>query len=116
MKRLILIAAVLTIAPAFLSLTVWAQATPADGMKIFAAQKCTLCHSIAGKGNPKGPLDNVGRKLTPDEIRQWIVSPKEMAAKAKATRKPPMKVYSNLTKQDVDALVAYLQTLKRVII
>jgi hypothetical protein len=35
-----------------------------------------------------------------------------MAAKHKATRKPPMKDYSALAKADVDALVAYLQTLK----
>jgi hypothetical protein len=35
-----------------------------------------------------------------------------MSAKAKATRKPPMKSYT-LPKDDVDALVAYLMTLKK---
>ena len=30
------------------------------GMKVYADQKCSVCHSIAGKGNPKGPLDDVG--------------------------------------------------------
>lgn len=83
-----------------------------QGKRVYTAQKCSLCHSIGGKGNAKGPLDSVGSTLTPDEIRHWVTNAKEMAVKAKATRKPPMKNYSTLPKEDVDALVAYLQTLK----
>ncbi|HEX2344663.1 MAG TPA: cytochrome c [Vicinamibacterales bacterium] len=83
------------------------------GKSLFAAQKCSLCHSVAGKGNPKGPLDEIGSKLKADEIRQWLVSPKEMAEKAKATRKPPMQSYDKLAKADLDALVAYLESLKK---
>jgi mono/diheme cytochrome c family protein len=29
-----------------------AQDAKAKGEAVFAAQKCSLCHSIAGKGNP----------------------------------------------------------------
>ena len=83
------------------------------GMKVFADQKCSLCHAIDKKGNAKGPLDHVGRKLTVDEIRAWITTPKEMAVKTKAERKPQMKEFPDLAKADVDALVAYLQTLKK---
>ena len=36
-----------------------------------------------------------------------------MAVKAKADRKPPMKAYGDLSKADVDDLVAYLSTLKK---
>jgi cytochrome c1 len=36
-----------------------------------------------------------------------------MAAKAKIDRKPPMKAYTDFTKEEVDALVAYLATLKK---
>jgi hypothetical protein len=71
-----------------------------------------LCHSIAGKGNAKGPLDGVGTKLTADEIHAWIVDAKGMTAKTKASRKPEMKQYS-LPNDDVDALVAYLSSLKK---
>ena len=60
------------------------------GAKVFADQKCSLCNSVAGKGNAKGALDEVGSKLTAAEIHDWIVKPTEMAAKAKADRKPPM--------------------------
>lgn len=85
----------------------------AKGEAVYAAQKCSLCHSIAGKGNPKGALDDVGSKLKADEIRAWIVDAKSMTAKTGATRKPEMKSYASLPKDDVDALVAYLQTLKK---
>ena len=82
------------------------------GEKVFADQKCTVCHSIAGKGNVKGSLDEVGSKLSADEIRGWITDAKGMATKTGAARKPPMKMFT-LQKDDVDALVAYLQTLRK---
>jgi mono/diheme cytochrome c family protein len=84
------------------------------GMKVFADQKCSLCHSIAGKGNAKGSLDDIGSKLTAADIREWIVEPAKMAAKQKADRKPPMPAkYAALPKDDLDALVAYLSSLKK---
>jgi len=89
-----------------------AQDAKVKGEKVFTDQKCTLCHSISGHGNAKGPLDDVGSKLSADEIRQWITDAKGMTAKTKATRKPEMKQF-NLPKDDVDALVAYLQTMKK---
>ena len=83
------------------------------GQQLYAANKCSTCHAVADKGNKKGPLDHVGSKLTADEIRQWLVNPKEMTAKTKATRKPVMTSYAKLSKEDVDALVAYMQSLKK---
>jgi mono/diheme cytochrome c family protein len=87
-------------------------AAAATGEKVFAAQKCIICHSIAGKGNKNGPLDDVGNKLSAADIRAWIVTPAEMGKKQNATRKPPMKSFASLPAADIDALVAYLQTLK----
>ena len=81
------------------------------GMQVFATQKCSQCHSIAGKGNAKGKMDDVGSKLTAEEMREWITDPVGMAAKNKKGRKPPMKKKA-LSSDDVDALVAYLSTLK----
>jgi len=88
------------------------DANAGKGQQVFAAQKCSMCHSIAGKGNAKGSLDDVGSKLSADEIRAWITDSKGMTAKTKPTRKPEMKAFS-LPKDDVDALVAYLSTLKK---
>ena len=90
-----------------------AQADVERGKKVYAAEKCQVCHSIGGVGNKKGPMDEVGSKLKPQEIREWIVNAPEMQATTKATRKPAMKSYANIAKEDLDALVAYLQSLKK---
>ena len=87
------------------------DAKVAKGEKLFTDQKCLMCHAIGDKGNKKGPLDGVASKLKADEIREWIMDAKGMATKTKATRKPEMKAFT-LPKDDVDALVAYLTTLK----
>ena len=83
------------------------------GQEVYTAQKCSMCHSIAGKGSKSNPLDGVGTKLSAEDIRLWIVTPKAATAKAKSTKKPPMPdKYSKLPAADVDALVAYMQSLK----
>ena len=82
------------------------------GKEVYAAQKCSVCHSVGATGNKKGALDKVGAKLSTADIRSWIVAAPDMATKTKADRKPAMKAYSTLAKEDVDNLVAYLQTLK----
>jgi mono/diheme cytochrome c family protein len=88
------------------------DAKVAKGEQLYAEQKCGLCHSVAEKGNKKGPLDGVGSKLSNDDLRQWIVDAKGMTVKTKAPRKPEMKNYA-LPKDDVDALVAYMASLKK---
>ena len=93
--------------------SVGAQDLKAKGEQVYAAQKCSMCHSIAGVGNKKLPLDKVGAKLSPDQILEWIVAPAAAAAKAKSTAKPVMKAYPNLPKPDLDALVAYMKSLEK---
>ena len=83
------------------------------GMKVYETQKCSLCHSVAGKGNAKGALDGVGSKLTEADIRLWMTDPKTATTKAKATRTPPMKAFTSLPKEDMDAVVAYMLSLKK---
>ena len=82
------------------------------GAQVYAEQKCSLCHAVAGKGNAKGTLDEVGSKLSAAELKGWLVDAKGMTAKSGATRKPEMKNYT-LPPADVDALVAYMGTLKK---
>ena len=77
------------------------------GQQVYASQHCSMCHSIAGKGNPKTPLDDVGSKMTAEELKKYIVNPKSVKADSK------MKAYSSLSAEDLDALVAYLGTLTK---
>ena len=83
------------------------------GEQVYAAQKCSICHAIAGKGSKTNPLDGVGKKLSAADIKQWIVNPTDMTAKAKSQKKPPMpNKYGKLPAADIDGLVAYMQSLK----
>ncbi|MET0215905.1 MAG: cytochrome c [Vicinamibacterales bacterium] len=83
------------------------------GQQVYGAQKCQVCHAIAGKGNKNNPLDKVGAKLSAAEIREWIVNPLEMTKKTSSTKKPPMPAkYGKLAPAEIDGLVAYLQSLK----
>jgi mono/diheme cytochrome c family protein len=82
------------------------EAAVEAGKKVYAAQKCQVCHSIAGVGNKKNPLDGVGKKLSAEDIKKWIVNAKDMKADTK------MKAYPNLPAKELDALVAYMASLK----
>jgi mono/diheme cytochrome c family protein len=77
------------------------------GKEVYQAQRCATCHAIAGVGNKRHPLDDVGSRLTPDAIRKWIVAPKEMDPKVRK------KAYDKLPPEELDALVAYLESLKQ---
>jgi mono/diheme cytochrome c family protein len=102
-------------AGAFMAGGVFAQ-TQAEkidaGKKVFTAQKCSTCHSVAGVGSKVSPLDGVGSKLTAQEIRAWITDPDPLTAKLKTKPKVKMKKYV-LKDPDLDALVAYLQSLTK---
>jgi mono/diheme cytochrome c family protein len=82
------------------------------GQGVYDAQKCSMCHSVAGKGSKTNPLDGVGTKLSADDIRLWIVDPVAAAKKANSTKKPPMPNKYKLPAAELDALVAYMQSLK----
>jgi len=82
------------------------------GAQVYVEQKCALCHSIGDKGNKKGPLDEIGSTRSLEDLRAWIVDAKGMTVKTKAPRKPEMKNYT-LPKEDLDALVAYMASLKK---
>jgi mono/diheme cytochrome c family protein len=112
MKNAIVIGFVLA-AVTLISAPASAQGAAEKGAAVYVAQKCATCHALDGKGMAKGPLDGVGSKLTAAEIHDWIVKPAEMTKKTNATRKPPMRAYPNLPKEDLDALVAFLVSKKK---
>ena len=88
------------------------QASEERGKAVYAEQKCRLCHSIDGEGNAKGSLDDVGSRLTAEELDLWMVDPKGMTARTEASRRPAMKEYPALSEEDRAAVVAYMLSLK----
>lgn len=82
-----------------------APGTIARGRAVYVEQRCGMCHSIGGEGNTRSQLDDVASRLTEEQIRRWIVTPQEMDP---AVRK---RGYA-LTPDDLDALVAYLRSVR----
>jgi mono/diheme cytochrome c family protein len=89
-----------------------APAEVARGRKLFAEQGCATCHSVGGSGNPRSALDQVGTRWDATELRSWITGTgvaADMLPPAIVKRKQR---YTSLPAADLDALVAYLTTLR----
>ena len=90
----------------------------AAGKQLYTTQKCATCHSIKGvgaSGKAGSALDGVGAKLTEADMKKWFVAPAEMEAKLPKKPMVTMSGYMKthkLTDADVDALVAYMMSLK----
>jgi len=86
------------------------------GQAAFETQKCGVCHAVAGKGGKlASALDGVGKKLTEADLKKWLTEPAEMEKKLPTKPKMPMSTAmksKKLTDADVNALVAYMLTLK----
>jgi cytochrome c2 len=107
MKRSLVAGTVLAVGLGFASARADEGAKPPAerGPQVYAAQKCMMCHSIAGKGNARNPLDDVGSKMSADDLKKYITAPKSVKPDSK------MKAYPTMPAADLDALVAYLKTL-----
>jgi len=81
------------------------------GRRLFAEQTCGRCHAIAGKGNPRNPLDGITAGRSDEDIRHWIVGDEavrdEMSPRAFAAKQR----YAALNAEQIAALVAYLRSL-----
>ena len=85
----------------------------ANGRKLFETEKCNICHLAEGKGNKKLSLDGIAAKMTMADIRKWIASPAEMTAKLAKKPAVAMPKKADLKDADVDALVAFVLSLKQ---
>ena len=91
----------------------------ARGMEVYELHECYNCHKIGGKGSVKkrGPeLDNIGAVLTKEDIKKKIFDPTYLYAEGfeKEHKKGvmPDKYKELMSEEELDALGAYLSTLK----
>ncbi|MER3425378.1 MAG: hypothetical protein C4293_21235 [Nitrospiraceae bacterium] len=91
----------------------------ARGMEVYELHECYNCHKIGGKGSVKkrGPiLDNVGNLLTIEDIKKKIFDPTYLYAEGfeKEHKKGvmPDKYKELMSEEELNALAAYLSTLK----
>jgi mono/diheme cytochrome c family protein len=83
----------------------------AAGKVLYDSQGCAKCHQVAGTGNKMSVLDGVGSKLSVEDLRLWLTDPEAMMAKL--PKRPIIKMKKvELPDPDLDAIVAYLQSLK----
>jgi len=83
-----------------------ADAAVAHGKTFFESGSCNVCHGDGGVGGPIGPvLKGIGAHKSPDQIAAFLKKPSD---KAVAGGMPP----SQLSDDDLKALVAYLDSLK----
>ena len=89
------------------------------GKEVYDLYECYNCHKIGGKGSVKkrGPvLDNIGNLLTISDIKKKIFDPNYLYAegfeKEHKKGRMPDKYKDIMYDEELDALAAYLSTLK----
>ena len=84
----------------------------AMGKQVYERERCSRCHSIAGEGSPRSPLDGVGSRRSESEINDWIIAPESLKDELAASIFRAKQPYGQLPQADLDALTAYLASLK----
>lgn len=88
------------------------------GKEQWELQECYNCHKLYGQGGKKrGPeMDNIGNLMKPEDMKEKILDPRSWMAegfeKEFKKKKMPDKYKDLMEDKDVDALVAFLSTLK----
>lgn len=82
------------------------------GRQMYQQLTCMRCHSIAGRGNPRYPLDGVGAKHNAESLRNWIIGANALQGVLPERAFKQKQAYRKLSSDDLDALVIYLQTLR----
>ena len=86
------------------------------GQAAFKTFSCATCHGVKpDEKKMASSLAGVGSKLKADDMRKWLTDP--VAMEAKLSPKPKVLMSTamkskKLTDADIDALVAYMMSLK----
>jgi len=94
--------------PASVETKQFTPAMAALGKQLYEVKyQCQSCHTIGGAGGYVGPnLNNAGGWLTPAWIEAWLRNPQALIADSIEPRR-------NFTEDEVEALTAYLMTLRQ---
>lgn len=93
-----------------LSTNGWADDLVAKGKELVDQKKCSICHSIDGKGGRKDitPLNGITKDKTDEYLTGSLLDPKKTI---KADTKMPS-YKDKLSDDDVKAVIEYLKSLK----
>lgn len=77
------------------------------GRGVYEEQGCAACHAIAGAGSAAAPdLTKIARRRNAEWMARFITAPEKLNPKTE------MPAYDTLPREDLNALVAYLETLR----
>jgi mono/diheme cytochrome c family protein len=97
-------------APASVAMALDPQAV-ARGRQVFEAQGCMRCHSVGGEGSPRSPLDDSAARLDAAQLLAFTVGSESAADRLSPRTLAAKRTYQQLPAENLDALVAYLQSL-----
>jgi mono/diheme cytochrome c family protein len=87
-----------------------------EGAALFRANGCFDCHSIDGRGSTEGvSLSSVGLRRDREFLAQQLQDPEEHVRKNKKAfnSEPNLMTNPNLSRQEINQIVTYLQSLKK---
>lgn len=88
------------------------DAAAARGRALVAELGCLRCHAVQGQGNPRSPLDGIGARRVPEDIRARIVGAPSVAEEMPRSAIRAKEPFGELPEPDLDALTAYLSSLR----
>lgn len=101
-----------SVVPAPAATTPAADERVAQGRALYASLDCASCHSIAGEGSPRSPLDGVGSHLDRPELQAWILGEDSVAEELSPRALRTKQGYrETLDADQLEALVTYLASL-----
>ena len=85
----------------------WGQTQEHPYLDLANLLGCFACHSLQGHGgNLAAPLDEVGARLSPQQLQQVLIYPRQLHPLAK------MPSYAYLPPMEQEVLMKYLEGLK----
>jgi len=88
------------------------EESDAAGRESFKNRGCSTCHSIAGTGNPRHPLDGVGSRWTAEQLHAWITGSGFATERLPASVAHRKQQYTSIPRDEMNALVRFLSDLK----
>ena len=84
------------------------QESGAIGRESFNRRGCSACHSIAGTGNPRHPLDGVGSNWTAEQLHAWVTGSGFAAERLPASVARRKQRYTSIPDEEMNALIGFL--------
>ena len=88
------------------------QRDSAAGRAVFVKAGCERCHSVAGVGSRRYPLDGVGARRPPASLRAWVLGSGAVRDSLSPSALRAKESYARMPAQELAALLQYLGSLQ----